>query len=63
MFFSSIKGINKLIIKGMPNTSLKVNIPVQFLGCSNSHTDNTDITEFSNFLLQLKNLRSGSKHA
>ena len=69
MFFSSIKEINRLISKGMSNIYLKVTIeknwrsrnfdfvssknvsPGQFLGAPT----HADITEFSNFLLPLKN--------
>ena len=75
MFFSSIKEINRLISKGMSNVyskvtieknwlyqnfnflSLRVYLQVSFWGAA-AHAG---ITEFSSFLLQLKNQRSGSK--
>ena len=76
MFFSSIKEINRLISKRMSDVYLKVTIekkwhtqnfnflslesssPHQFLGAST----HADVIEFSNFLLQFKNQRSGSKN-
>ena len=47
------KEINRLLGKGMSNISLK--------GTIEKNRDFLDIIEFSNFLLQLKNLRSVSK--
>ena len=75
MFFSSIKGINRLISKGMSNIYVKVTIEknwhsrnFDFLRSKNfslgqfwGALTHANITEFSNFLLQLKNQRSGSK--
>ena len=71
MFFSSIKGINILISKGMSNTYLKVTIEknwrsqnFDFLSLKNlspGAPTHTDIIEFSNFLLQLKIRGLGTK--
>ena len=73
MFFSSIKEIkrllkevNRLLSNGMKSfywqknfniLSLKCTSPNQFLGAPTQ----TDITEFSKFLLQLRHQRSGIK--
>ena len=72
MYFSSVKEINRLISKEcqiqvticekltcskLRFLSLTASSPGQFLGTPT----HVDIIEFSNFLLQLKNQRSGSK--
>ena len=54
MFFSLIKEINILLSKGMLNICLKFTIEKKL----RSHAG---INEFPNFLLQLKNQRSGIK--
>ena len=70
MFFSSIQEINRLISKGMSIIYLKVTIEKlrfskfkRFVSRSvfGELHFNADIIEFYNFLLQLKNQRSGSK--
>ena len=74
MFFNSIKEINRLrkeinrlLSKGMSNIYLKVTIEtfskLRFAGFKKFVTGSVfgDIIEFSNFLSQLKNQRSGSK--
>ena len=75
MFFGLFKGIDRLTSKGMLNIYLKVTteknwrsqyfdflnlkicLQVSFWGA----LTHADIAEFQNFLLQLKNQRSGSK--
>ena len=71
MFLSLIKGINRLISKGMSNIFLKVTIGKKwrsqnfdFLSLKNwlqvsfyGATTYADIIGFSNFLLQLKSVR------
>ena len=68
MFFSSIKEINRLLIKGMSNVidviiDKKYTQNFDFLNLKNVWGAQThaDITEFSNFLLQLKNQRPENK--
>ena len=74
MLFSSIKELNSLISKGMSNIYLKNTIEKKwcthnfdFLSLKSSSPGqfwevltHADIIEFSNFLLELKNQRSGS---
>ena len=68
MFFSPSKGKNSLISKGMSKIYLKVTLEknwstqnFNFWSLKSLSTTHGDITEFSNFLLQLKNQMSLSK--
>ena len=66
MFFSSIKEINRSISKGMSNIYLKVTIEKKVTYSKLPFSKfkrfvSKLITEYSNFLLQLKNQKPGSK--